>query len=430
MAHRSYSVFSRKFLLPFSLVGLATIFWIGYVFALSYPTIPDTLIGQPRKLEDILSLILNNPLTWQVKDSQKLGGIPASSYQKRIVASCSGANVIKSINEDGSVNCWTVNRIVSCTNLPQNASWNTASSITQLRSGGNWSPSQVGIYGTTSSTTNCVFACNGGFKWNGSSCITEFTYSWITGNPSTCSATCGGGTQARTVSCQRSDWVLVSDSFCTLPKPSETLSCNTQDCPNTLDALVIGFCSYDFGWCWNTGRMLDAPPIPFDNDTDCYSAYGGYGTKWGVKGYVFNADFSCSDGWAHFQLFCPDGYNGNTTIVNFWKPNWHYAFSCDKCSGDGCYGRWWMVGSCGPDDSRCRKPTEATNLDISISENGATGTCNEYYLGAASWDGRSGRIFPWSQDGKNIISCSSPSAQFFCPDGTYFDSWTFFCKNL
>ena len=67
-----------------------------------------------------------------------------------------------------------------------------------------------------------------------------YTYSWKTGSWSECSAECGGGTQTRTVKCQRShatnknlDVQAVSDSFCSkagVTKPNTSQACNTQTC--------------------------------------------------------------------------------------------------------------------------------------------------------------------------------------------------------
>ena len=67
-----------------------------------------------------------------------------------------------------------------------------------------------------------------------------YTYSYVTGNWGACSADCGGGTQTRTVTCQRRDATTatldkqtVADSFCTahgLTKPATSQKCNTQSC--------------------------------------------------------------------------------------------------------------------------------------------------------------------------------------------------------
>lgn len=61
--------------------------------------------------------------------------------------------------------------------------------------------------------------------------ICNNTYAWSVGGWSSCSASCGGGTQTREVSCKRDDGVVVAESFCTQPKPAQSQSCNTQACP-------------------------------------------------------------------------------------------------------------------------------------------------------------------------------------------------------
>ena len=60
-----------------------------------------------------------------------------------------------------------------------------------------------------------------------------WSYAWNTGSWGTCSASCGGGTQTRSVTCLRNDGQTVADSLCTKyagSKPAASQQCNTQSC--------------------------------------------------------------------------------------------------------------------------------------------------------------------------------------------------------
>lgn len=56
------------------------------------------------------------------------------------------------------------------------------------------------------------------------------TYSWYTTGWGSCSKTCGGGTQSRTVYCRSSQGAQVADSNCSGTKPVLSQTCNTQAC--------------------------------------------------------------------------------------------------------------------------------------------------------------------------------------------------------
>ena len=64
-----------------------------------------------------------------------------------------------------------------------------------------------------------------------------YAFAWETGEWGQCSATCGGGTQTRTVSCKRSDGQYYGDAVCSQfvgTKPETSQACNTQACVNCL----------------------------------------------------------------------------------------------------------------------------------------------------------------------------------------------------
>lgn len=69
---------------------------------------------------------------------------------------------------------------------------------------------------------------------NTQACTVNYTYSWITGSWNVCSKTCGSGTRTRDVTCQRSDGQFVASSFCaSQSQPASQEVCNSQACPVT-----------------------------------------------------------------------------------------------------------------------------------------------------------------------------------------------------
>lgn len=80
-----------------------------------------------------------------------------------------------------------------CDGLADNATW-WNESITQTWNGSGWEPSNTGTYSKTSVENECVFRCNDGFFWNGSTCTSPCTgatnpCSTDTHSTGTCTAT-------------------------------------------------------------------------------------------------------------------------------------------------------------------------------------------------------------------------------------------------
>jgi hypothetical protein len=71
--------------------------------------------------------------------------------------------------------CSGVKKTENCTGLPENASWNTVSSITQTWNGYSWTPDTKGYYNISPSTSQCRFKCNEGHYYHDDKCVTPCT---------------------------------------------------------------------------------------------------------------------------------------------------------------------------------------------------------------------------------------------------------------
>ena len=71
--------------------------------------------------------------------------------------------------------CNGVKKTENCTGLPENASWNTVSSITQTWNGYSWTPDTKGYYNISPSTSQCRFKCNDDHYYHDDKCVTPCT---------------------------------------------------------------------------------------------------------------------------------------------------------------------------------------------------------------------------------------------------------------
>lgn len=85
---------------------------------------------------------------------------------------------------------------------------------------------------------------------------------WTSGSWGACSATCGGGTQARDVKCKNANGTEVDESFCAAVKPVTTDVCNVEACvdPCIADPMLCDPCGGDI--CCSMPWMCD--PCFFD----------------------------------------------------------------------------------------------------------------------------------------------------------------------
>lgn len=79
--------------------------------------------------------------------------------------------------------CAADSKVASCTGLPENAQWNSVSTITQTWNGSDWVPSSTGTFNEITSTIDCRYKCNEHYTWKNSSCAADNRTANCTGLP-------------------------------------------------------------------------------------------------------------------------------------------------------------------------------------------------------------------------------------------------------
>jgi hypothetical protein len=95
------------------------------------------------------------------------------------------------------------------------------------------------------------------------------TYAWNAGTWGACSASCGGGAQARSVICQDSKGNTVANSNCTGAMPASTEACNSGACLPTCNYYDI------YGYTDPTPFSANNMVNPSGNFMACTGLYGG-----------------------------------------------------------------------------------------------------------------------------------------------------------
>lgn len=146
---------------------------------------------------------------------------------------CSGTDVYTTNFDCGEGQCsqGADSFVQSCTVNPTSySSWTCDGFSTKVRVRTDYSPTCTnGLCGQTSTSTDERINCNVGTHCSGGSCLTD-TYSWVVTSWSSCSASCGYGSQTPlNYYCKRDhDGLVVSNSYCGSAPSSQ--SCYAGPC--------------------------------------------------------------------------------------------------------------------------------------------------------------------------------------------------------
>lgn len=222
-----------------------------------------------------------------------------------------------------------------------------------------------------------------------------WSYSWETGSWTTCSASCGGGTQTRTVKCKRNDDVYVADGLCSGTKPITSQSCNTQDC--------YTYSWYSGSWSWDSEtcgysygsrtvycRRSDGAQV---SDSYCSgskpststSTRDCSGCSYVESDYVYSKVRHCNNikqdnrtDWTYATT--------RAKIINDFKTVYSHYLGCGAVEKTCAYSRtccsnsengpacsvWWVAGTWGVCSTSCGSGTQSRTVTCKETISGAT----------------------------------------------------------
>lgn len=295
--------------------------------------------------------------------------VPATtaSYNEETSATECRFKCVENYEWDGSA-CVNAKRSAECTGLPENAEWNTVSSITQTWNDEDWVPSTAGNYDTNPSSAECRFKCNPNYSWKNSKCVADTRTANCAGLPENAD---WNTVSTITQTWNGTDWVpATAGTYDTNPSSAEcrfkcdqnyewnssTLKCvaaTRESACSSKPANSVwndGGASGTFTQTWNGSAWI---PESYDS---AYSMTAGT--------CVYNCD--SSHFWDDSGCTSPCDYAPCNEITNSTKVCTATSFQDYEC---GCkYGYFW-------DGSECRKQISVgsicTNQEI----------CYGYYNG-------------------------------------------------
>jgi len=209
------------------------------------------------------------------------------------------------------------------------------------------------------------------------------TYSWSTGSFGACSASCGGGTQTRPVTCTRdADGATVPDANCTgMTRPADTQACNTEPCPYSWQVGALSACSAACGdgtqtrsvTCLDEGSgmtVADALCDPGSRPADMQACNDGACTYSWETGAFGACSAACGDGTQTRSVTCTADLDGMTVADSLCDAGSRPAES-QSCN-DGACTYSWATGDFGDCSEPCGGGTETRSVTCTADLDGAT----------------------------------------------------------
>ena len=212
---------------------------------------------------------------------------------------------------------------VLCTGLPDNAQWNTVGSITQTWNGNEWTPTTVGSYNETASTSECRFKCKDNFGYD------------LPSNQ------CVGNTQR--VSCTG------------LPDYAQW---------NSVDKIIQTWRGSDLGWLPVTTSVYNPEPSTTECRFKCYEAYiWNESQKQCVGSYVagkYWSELVENVDWYEANIYCNSLDNGSWRVPTINE----LRLLVQNCPGTA------SGGACPITNSNARDDIWNSNCSCDFGENG------------------------------------------------------------
>lgn len=197
------------------------------------------------------------------------------------------------------------------------------------------------------------------------------SYAWVSGGWSGCSASCGGGTQTQTVVCQRNDGATVADQFCAGTKPPASQVCNITACE--VDHWVtsgFGACSASCGGgtqtqtvsCQNQNNaVVDASRCasPAPQTSQACNTQPCVAYSWVASGWS-GCSQTCGGGTQNQSVACKDNF-GNTVADAFCNSASKPA-TTQTCNAQTCLTYNWTQTGFGSCSATCGGGTQTQTV--------------------------------------------------------------------